>query len=91
MTCLLCHVSLSVPRMAHIGSSGSWAKIDLWWFRGATGVTRLGCSCISYITVHFGAEGPDSVAGETPLGVFHLCMSWSLMAPQVSHLSKSFY
>lgn len=48
------------PRMAHTGFSGSCAKIDLWWIREATGVTCFGCSCISYITAHFGDEVPDS-------------------------------
>lgn len=48
------------PRMAHTGFSGSCAKIDLWWIREATGVTRFGCSWISCITAHFGDEVPDS-------------------------------
>lgn len=96
MTCLLCHLSLSVPRMAHIVFSGSCAKIDLWWIRGATGVTCLGCFCISYISaspVSLYTLDPRLliVAGETPLGVFPLCMSWSLMASQVSRLSKTCY
>lgn len=63
-------------RTAHINFSGSCAKIDLWWIRGATDVTRLGCSCTFYISA-----SPVSlytlelrlliVAGEIPLGVFH--------------------
>lgn len=74
--CLLYHLCLSVPRTAHTDFSGSCAKIDLWWIRGATGVTHLGCSWISYISASTSLNTLEMrllrVAGETPLVVFHL-------------------
>lgn len=56
LSCLLDHPSLSVPNTAGIGFTGSHAKIDLWWIKGATGATHLGWSCLSCLAIYFGAE-----------------------------------